>query len=212
MSLRGFVLPAALVLAADAWLLVGVARNRAGEPEAELELTERELHLVRLGDENTGVALGFEWEGPRFRPPWEAAPTWFDEAKLRELGYDPGKRAHRLLPKQAFVVFERTGGAALKAVDASRDANALRRRYPDRGRFLILRGMVRMAVPEEAPRQPRGAVVQLDISNVYVPLPYSRALAGLSPTPRRSDASRYTVTLRLGRHHEPWVTSCRRSP
>ncbi len=211
MNLRGFLLPAALVVAADAWLLVGVARNRAGEPDAELELTERELRLVRLGDENTGVALDWEWEGPRFRPPWEVAPTWFDEAKLRDLGYDPGKLAHRLLPKEAFIVFEHAGGAGLRAVDAGRDAGALRRRYPDRRRCLILRGMVRMIVPEKEPRQPRGAVLQPAVPVIYVPLPYSRALAGLSPTAALPGASRYTVTLRIGRNHEPWVTSCNRS-
>lgn len=211
MNLRGFILPATLVVAADTWLLVGVARNRGGEPDADLELTERQLHLVRLGDENTGVGLGWEWEAPRFRPPWEVAPTWFDEAKLRDLGYDPGKLAHRLLPKEALIVFEHAGGAGLQAVDVGRDAGALRQRYPGRQRYVILRGMARMIVPEKEPRQPRGAVVQLDVPTIYVPLPHSRALAGLSPTPPSPGAPRYTLTLRIGRDLEPWVTSCRRN-
>ena len=210
MNLRGFLLPAALVVAADAWLLVGVARNRAGEPDAELKLTERELHLVRLGEENTGVALRLEWEGPKMRP-LEAAPGWFDEAKLRELGFDPGRRVRRFLPKEAYVAFECAGGAGLRAVDAGRDADALRRRYPDRRRYFALRCMVRMVVPEKEPRQPRGAVVPPTVPTIYVPLPFSRTLSGLSPTPPAPEAPRYEVTLRIGRKHEPWVASCRRS-
>lgn len=237
MNLRGWILAAALVVIADAWLLVGVARNRAGQPDAEIDLTERELHLVRLGEESSGVALRMEWESPRVFP-FDAAPGWFGEGKLRELGFDVDKALRSgastffaALPKEAYVVFEYDGPAfeqwlaarpsqqdreaaarshtRVVAVDAGREPEALRRRYPDRQRYLILRCVVRLVLPSKEPRRARGAVVLPMVQNVYVPLPFSRVFSGLSPTPRASGTPRYTVTLHSGRNHEPWVTGIR---
>jgi len=213
MNLRAFVLPAVLVALADAWLLIGVARNRAGEPDAVVELTERELSLVRLGEENSGVALDMEWQGPRRRPV-EAGRDWFDEAKLRELGLDLGRRSRKPLPKEAYVVFEHKAPAAragtrLFAVDVGRDPAALRQRYPDRARHVIMRSMVRAVDALGAPRVVRGAIVLLLPPQIYVPLPFADTLSGLGT--KAAAAPRYVVTLRFGRNYEPWVTSIRRS-
>jgi len=207
MNLGGVLVPAVLVLVADAWVLVGVARNRAGQPDSTLELTERELRLVRLGEENSGVALDLEWEGPRRRPP-DAPPGWFDETKLRELGFDPGQLSRSSLPKDAFVVLEYAARSGLVAVDAGRDPAALRRRYPDRGRHIIMRAMVNLSRSKD-PRQVRGIILQDAIPQIHVPLPLNRTLAGLSPAPPGPLKPRYAVTLHFGRSHEPWVTGVR---
>ncbi len=214
MNLRGFVLPAALVVLADAWLLIGVARNRAGEPDAVVELTERELSLVRLGEENSGVALDMEWQGPRLRPV-EAGRDWFDEAKLRQLGFDFGRRSRNPLPKEAYVVFEHQAPAAragtrLFAVDVGRDPADLRRRYPDRTRYIIMRSMVRAVAAQGAPRRLRGAVVLLLPPQIYVPLPFADTLSPLSMKP--AETPRYAVTLHFGRNYEPWVAGVRLLP
>jgi hypothetical protein len=208
MNFGGVVAPAILVLVANVWVLVGVARNRAGRPDAELELTERELRLVRLGEENSGVALDLEWEGPRPRPP-DAPAGWFDEAKLRELGFDPGQFSRASLPKDAFVVLEYQARSGLVAVDAGRDPAALRRRYPGRGRHIIMRAMVNLFGGPK-PRQVRGVILPDPIPQIHVPLPLNRTLAGLSPSPPGPLQPRYAVTLRFGRNYEPWITSCRR--
>lgn len=237
MNLRGWILPAAVVLLADAWLLVGVARNRAGEPDAVVELTERELSLVPLGEENTGVALRLGWEGPSVRP-LTAAPGWFDEAKLAELGFDLGRLSRfgaapqfrGSLPKEAYVALEYEGPAweqwlaaraspeearaahtRLFAVDAGRDPRDLRRRYPDRRRYIITRCMVRMILVKNEPRLARGAIPQLLVRDIYVPLPFSRTLAGMGKGQPGAEP-RYTVTLRFGRNYEPWVSGCRLLP
>lgn len=111
---RFYLWPAlALVLAVNALALTGVAYNRADEPEAAMTLSERELPLVGgYGrEENSGVSLRLEWN-------WDAAvETWFDAAKLTELGMSvPEKREEsdairQPLPKQVFVVLEYEGEA-----------------------------------------------------------------------------------------------------
>ena len=54
-----------LLLLTNVVVLAGVAYNRAGEPVVSLELTERELTLVRSyrrTDENSGTALSLQWQ------------------------------------------------------------------------------------------------------------------------------------------------------
>ena len=128
MRRAGPVLAAAVVLVANAFALVGVARNRAGAPEAEVLLTERELPLAPWSDDSTGVFLQLEWQrslrGSRLEMPW------FDRAKLESLGFDCSRfekesraRYGRLVPRRAYVVLEYDGPASarrLEAVEAER--------------------------------------------------------------------------------------------
>jgi hypothetical protein len=114
----GPVLAAALVALANALALLGVARNRAGEPEAELRLSERELPLAPWSDENTGAFLQLRWQ--RALPGSKVDLPWFDRAKLESLGFDcsypaEGKGAQerygRMAARPAYVVLEYDGEA-----------------------------------------------------------------------------------------------------
>ncbi|MGE4543983.1 MAG: DUF4824 family protein [Pedobacter sp.] len=103
-----------LLLLVNAVVLVGVARNRSGVPDASLTLSERELPLSWdfRDRENTGVSLqlnvNFDNEEQQ----------WFNESKLAELGFDTRHDREeelgytkRVLPKKAFVVLEYEGEA-----------------------------------------------------------------------------------------------------
>lgn len=184
----------AVVLAANTWVLVGVALNRSGAPSAVVELTEREAHLVRMGEENTGLTVRLVWAGPT---------GWLDRAKLEELGF---KSAPWQWPKQAFAVLERQVGR-LAAVDAARNAAPLRKRYADSKRYIIAPCMVRTWW---GTGRLQGDILQILTPEIHVPLPYSRVLAGLGNTPNARDFQpRYQVTLCYGQRHEPWISDCR---
>ncbi len=94
----------------------------------------------------------------------------------------------------------------LKAVDADPSYALLRARFPDPGRYLIVRGVVD-AWAENVPSRgavPRweGYVAMIMPSEIQVPLPFSKALAdepGKEP--------HYSVTLHYGHSLEPWVGS-----
>lgn len=112
---------AGLVVLTNVIVLVGVAYNRGGEPEAEITLTEREAPLsyeAFRSDENTELSLRLHWQNPAHR--WHAVmveprsePGWFDQARLEAVGYDcslplsdPAAEQYydKLLPREAFVV------------------------------------------------------------------------------------------------------------
>lgn len=103
-----------LLLAVNMVVLVGVARNRSGVPDASLTLSERELPLSWnfRDQENTGVSLQLNVNVG------SGEQQWFNESKLVELGFDTrydrdGKSgyAKRVLPKKAYVVLEYDGDA-----------------------------------------------------------------------------------------------------
>jgi hypothetical protein len=114
----------ALLLVVNAAVLGGVAWNRSGQPEATLQLTERELPLsyrhVRL-EKNSGLALTLGL----FRD--SRSPDWLNERKLRALGFRPERyyamnesgyeRDKRALPRRAYVVLEFDGPAWQAALE-----------------------------------------------------------------------------------------------
>ena len=156
---------AAVAVGAPLLVLLASARNRAGAPEAEVVLTERELRLVPLGEGRRWAILRLDWN--RELQWQQKEPGWFDKEKLAALGFDTRLPAedprasgfYSWQPaREAFLALEYDGPDARRAdsdspgdfasrsrllpVDASLDAAALRARHPDRHRVLVVRAVV----------------------------------------------------------------------
>ena len=121
---RGWWIAASIVVAVNAVAIGGAAWNRQGEPEAVLELTERELELPPATAENTALALRLRWTDPGDgRGPHPGSPRpeggWFDRAKLAAIGFDcslPLDQDHEARyratpPRRAYAVLEYAGEA-----------------------------------------------------------------------------------------------------
>jgi hypothetical protein len=279
MRLKGLVLAAAVVLLTNAALLALVASNRAGEPEATIELTERELRMTPGDTDNTGVVLTLAWSTPyELNGPAATRYPWFDQEKLVSLGFDcrvpltdaAAERYYQtesMLYRPAFAVLEyggeswqkvlereldqaerrrgqAPGGArletpeAIKAwadnavarrsrlvvVDVGRSADELRRQYPDRSRFLVMRSYVGLIyVPKSAEpgsQGPRlaGVVENILPDTVYVPREIRTPGDVFSAKPASDEYPgqllkhdpRYRVTLAFGRALEPRIIQVHR--
>jgi len=238
-----------LVLLSNAWVLYGVWQNRR-DVVGTVELTERELCFSRSSADNTGVFLQLIWDSQalRWRREPQDGPGWFDRAKLAELGFDvdwpveskdAGAHYFAVPDRRVFVALEYDGPSSrtipgdarpehtrLFAIDAAKDYQTLRRRYPDFSRHLILPGIVSLVL--EQPRDPetgqpagqpylRGGVWGLEPPQIQVPLPHSRVLTSLGGGPcarpgvksSESRLPRYRVKLAIGREHIPWVVEVR---
>jgi len=124
----------AIIITTNVIALAGVAYNRTGEPEATIELTERELAMpyrYRMLKENTGLGLQIKCrlEANNYYGygNCNGMPKWFSREKLIELGFElqPLKgqgdwRRHyaieKELPRKAFIVLEYDGAAYQKAL------------------------------------------------------------------------------------------------
>lgn len=156
---------AAVAVAAPLLVVLLSAWNRAGEPEAGVELTEHEARLVPLGEGRRWAVLRLDWNRDL---QWNRKePGWLDGAKLAALGFDTRLPAddpkasafYAWQPaREVFLALEHDGPAAAAAdaaspegresrsrlhpVDADLDAGALRARHPDRRRVLVVRAVV----------------------------------------------------------------------
>jgi hypothetical protein len=223
-------LAGALVVLLDAAILTSAAYNRGGWPTNDIELSERVLQLHRPLHDSTALFLRLE--------PGNGPAGGIDEAKLKEIGfpaelerdvnlaYDHARREGR---RQAFVVWEnREQQAGLPAnaplllpVDAGLDVAALRRKYPDRPRYLIAPAAVELAVRlTDDSRQVKridGRVRHPLVRDLSVPPAAYGLLSSLyktAPPPGVSRENgrpqpRFACRILYGRNYEPWVESCR---
>lgn len=104
-----------LVLLANLLVLGGVSWNRSGQPDAQVQLSERELRLNGGGKENTGLHLRLVWQ---HNDEWQQ--EWFNKEKLEAVGYDCSRPVgaeaseqhyRKQLPRRAFAVLEFNGAA-----------------------------------------------------------------------------------------------------
>jgi len=208
----------ALVLSADAWVVVSTWRNRSDAPGGTVDLTERELRLLPLSSDSTAVLLELRWQVNSNESEDDGAPAWLNATKLQELGFDcsvpatnPHAAAHynSMPAKELFVVLEfdseatpepgHIGESRLVAVDVGRDAAHLRAAYPNTSRHLITRGVLQPFLKDRTRRerrplpQPRlSARIQSVMPRlIFVPHPLNRVLQGLSPRtdPRRDQVN-----------------------
>lgn len=112
-----------LLLATNAFVLNGIASNRA-DVESIVTLTERELQLpYRLRKENSGLFLRLQWRtlnknNALYSYSNGGSPTWFNQEKLQVLGYNSTEldyyrikssyksRNRKPLSKEVFIVLE----------------------------------------------------------------------------------------------------------
>jgi len=128
---------------------------------------------------------------------------------------NPGSKEFAARAKRARDVLAREehANSRLFVIDAGLDAEALRRQYPDRNRFLLLRGTVRPAVRNGENGQPlaAGRVGNHRGTRIHVPHALRAALEPFEDRPAGQPAAgtRYEVSLAVGRRLEPWIVGVR---
>jgi hypothetical protein len=231
MRRSGVLAAAAVIVVTNGVVLMDMARNRAGQPIETIQLTERELPLNFRDKENTGVAVRLNW--PRF--PFSDDFSRLDQTKLEGLGFDCARAIrdsqHPVLPRPAFLAFEYDGPAwerwqksaqqpnhptlpqpemysHLIPIDAATTPEPLQRKYPDSGRYLIVRGVVQLSVITSSQGNPQllPSISEVLPGSIHVPPPLSDALDNLAG-PSNNAGPRYTLTLSYGQHFEPWLVT-----
>ncbi|MGH8642513.1 MAG: DUF4824 family protein [Burkholderiales bacterium] len=157
-----------------------------------------------------------ELDGPATRAALQRARERLAKETAKEAA-ETGKTDRRSQVKLAAESLKReeTSSSRLFAVDAGTDVAALRAKYPDRGRYAIVRGKVRAYPPAASGRAQerrwRGYIESIDTPRVNVPLEFRRqAGMALRAIPRAGPTDpgpRYEVTVAFGQRLEPWVTA-----
>ncbi len=159
------------------------------------------------------VFIVLEQDGAAYREAVQRAEAALAEAKRffrrnpdEEKAREEFERAEKRLAR------ERLEETRLFAVDAGLDPQALRRRYPDRSRYLLAKGQVRvMFQKREGKKEVFGFIRGLSVAQIHVPLSRRRVFDAIFVGGRRAvsdiNPPRYEVQLAYGSRLEPWIIS-----
>ena len=107
---------------------------------------------------------------------------------------------------------ERVSESRLFAIDASRDAGELQRKYSDTTRYIITKGVVYPSYNSNTKRV-FGHIKRVSIEQITVPLKFRKAIDSVRNQHRawkKAQPPRYLVSLIYGTRLEPWVVSTAR--
>lgn len=179
--------------------------------------------VARVADEPVGrrrferqlpreVLLVLELAGPAWQQALERArqnAVRYEAA--RQANADSKEFAEKAKRAQEQLRLEENANSRLFAIDAGLDRAALRARYPDRSRFLILKATLRPRL-ETRDRTTRvtGYVSELAMKNINVPHALRPVLEPVLRTPKRNaldSGASFEATLAVGQRLEPWIES-----
>lgn len=182
--------------------------------------------LDRIKLEALGFRLGSETsagERPAFVALELDGDSWSSWLAARE------DRLRKRLPQaeaEALLALDRTMRSRLVPIDAGTDDEALRRRYPDHARCLIVPGLVRAVRggPNSDADSWHGQIADLLVSDIRVPRELTPAMKKFLPQETRGAAfereqrerqvswpaptpPRYSAVVAFGSRNEPWLVS-----
>jgi hypothetical protein len=163
------------------------------------------------------VLLVLELAGPAWQQALERArgnAARHEAARLANA--DSKEFAAKAKQAQDVLKNEETRNSRLFAIDAGLDRAALRAKYPDRGRFLILKAKLRPSLAtQDKKTRISGHVSDLAVRRINVPHALRPALEPVLRDPRRngldSDA-KFEATVAVGQRLEPWIEAVVVSP
>ena len=162
----------------------------------------------RLDSEEVIVVL--EYDGESFQKILNNAESDIKQYRTR-VKKSPGKKEliRQLKGQEESLAALKISTSRLIAIDAGFELKALKEKYNDSSKYLLLRGEVR---PFWSKDELKGRIQKLFISQVHVPLPYSKEISEITSSDktsnsynRRNEKPRYQVELNVGKRLEFWV-------
>lgn len=154
-----------------------------------------------------------ELDGPAYQKALEHARE--RAAKEAAKGAETGKTGPGTPAQQAaeFLRNEETTNSRLFAIDVGRDAQALRAKYPDRTRYAIVKGKVRLSYQAGRGKEAKwtGNIEVIESARVNVPLEFRKAIESaprsIPPAGAAGGGPAFEVTVAFGKRFEPWITA-----
>jgi hypothetical protein len=147
-------------------------------------------------------------------PAWQHALEWARENAKRHAAaaaenVDSKDFAARAKHAQNALTQEENRSSRLFVIDAGLDASALRQKYPDRTRFMLLRGTVRPDIRYRGPGRPQatGYVSSISTGRIHVPHALREPLESARAVGEPGGADQFTVELLVGQRLEPWLVA-----
>jgi hypothetical protein len=154
------------------------------------------------------VFFALEFDGPAYRAALERARkrSLAAQTALATASADENRIATARDAK-AQLEDEEHRSSRLFVVAADLDADALRRRYPDRKRYAVVRGRVALSIGHDL----RPRIDGIETETIRVPYAYRAVVEPyLGDRSYGQHEPRYTATVHFGRRFEPWIVQLSR--
>jgi hypothetical protein len=187
------------------WLQPAQLRELGFDVVDDVESEEGQERVRRQPSRRAWLVL--EFDGPAYQTELTLARQRAERAAtLAQVNAGDSEFQDRLNAARSEVTREERSETRLFAVDAGRDAAALRKRYPDRQRYAIVNGHLDVAV-DGPPRQRRmiAHITEIDVGAIRVPHTYRAIIEPLISTYYPSREPRFTATVDFGQRFEPWI-------
>lgn len=158
------------------------------------------------------IVLVLELAGPAWQQALERAQQNAARHEAARLANADSKEfAAKAKRAQELLKLEETQNSRLFAIDAGLDRAALRAKYPDRSRFLILKGTLRpRLVTLEKKTRLTGYVSAIAVTQINVPHALRPTLEPVLRKQRNTaddPARHFAATVAVGQRLEPWIES-----
>jgi hypothetical protein len=163
-------------------------------------------------DPSKVVFFALEYDGPAYQAALEQRRNRVEYlTELAARNAEDPTFAERLKGVRKALVNEEENASRLFIVDANLAQHELRKRYPDRTRYAILRGRLSTHVAGEPGKQRIAAgPPELDIEQIRVPHSFRALLEPLRDRTRytyNQGPPRFSATINVGRKLEPWIVT-----
>jgi Domain of unknown function (DUF4824) len=157
------------------------------------------------------VLLVLELDGPAYRRALELVTEHAAREKAKPVDAEDKTALERWKNAREALEWETSRSSRLFVVDAGLDPEALRAKYPDRGRYAIVRGEVRPWILNPKDDKAAGYVSSVSVPSINVPLRLRKVfgdakLSEYEPGPRTP----FEATVAYGKRFEPWLVEATR--
>jgi hypothetical protein len=171
----------------------------SGEINSNKQFVPRQAYIV------------LEYDGATYQEALRRSEKKFESAQeAYQSNPSNEKLRHDFKDAENWLQQDRTSASRLFSIDAGPDAEVLRKKYPDRARFIIAPGTVDVSWDYENKKAiPMGYISNLLVENIHVPLEFRKPFDDILSRniPRETPSPRYTVQLAYGSRFEPWIKS-----
>ncbi len=151
-----------------------------------------------------------EYDGDDYQGALQRAETFLKKAETALKANEKDKDLQdRFKKANNNLEAERTSESRLFAINAGLDADKLRQRYPDRSKFIIMRGIVELECRYKNKKEVVGHIADIRIDKINVPLSYRKLFDSIEAQneseKREQKSPRYKIEVAYGSRFEPWI-------
>jgi Domain of unknown function (DUF4824) len=166
------------------------------------------------------VWVVLEFNGESYQNKLREAEKQFEEdERLYSLETSNEQLKRKMERSQNELKWEKNSSSRLFAIDVGNNPEQLRQQYPDKSRYIITSGIIRLSYNDDYDTRINitGYISDINVTNIHVPLEHRTEFDALPEKEFITQGNiyplsfkpRYQVRIGYGKRYEPWIMSAK---